>query len=643
MGLTFSQLEAVLTPANGALSVAASALLTPAVDTVFGAYLEASTLALTGAVSTPDAARQRVVVTGTVAPGSMLSLQSATLEQGVFALQNDGTVAVLLTVSVADAKWRLSTSFTQLADSVFDTFAYDTPAFTLDSMAQSVLPPGFRASFGYDPDVAEVADELVKGLSFSASLTASGTVGTLFDVLFSAPIPVSGPIETFTHTDPAAKKTIVFPQLLLDGASSSDRTQQIGTYTLTFHFQAASLLQEIAFTDAGVSTLAVLAAPVIAARTTLAPPGVDGFALSAFVYGGATDSLRLGTSANPGNDLDPSKLPALLNGTSPSSVLTTAQGFPALDKLTLKDASIALTLQPLALTSMEIAVGLAQGQTWNVLGIVTFDTLFLRLSVQYSGGTFTPFAVAFASAILANNPNYRLSGYVSMPDLRFAVRLTDTQPLDLTAIVKNLIGDAIPLPSFTLPTIDGILFEVDGDPRASTYTLQAEIEETWTIFGTAQNGLTLGNVTLHLTKATAGVTGSVLAGLDFAGVPLFVSAEYGGSKQWTFSGGTQPGQKVNLATVFQNLASMFGVDQPPDLPEVDLDAFALSYTTSGDPNVQGDFTLKASVSIPGATANLTALPLVGKYLSADDTVTLGDITFDVARTGGKPAVVTLTL
>jgi hypothetical protein len=626
MALTFSQLEQILTPQAGTIKVTGSQFQTPAIDALFGKFFAGGALELSAATSTSDPAKQQVTITGNLLAGTLLNLKQATVSSGVWTLLVDGTVTVALQIKVNDAKWTLPQSFDVLKGSIFDKMACKDAIFTLDSTAPDVLPDDFRSSFGYDADLPLVTQRLVKGLSLATSVTFSDEIARDFAALFKTPMAVQGPIEVDFVTDPNTNAVRPFPQLLLNTTSSSGLTKKVGNYTFTFEFQAACLFQEFPNDDG--TDVALIPTALLAVRATFAPPGTTPIPISAYLYSTGGGRLIFNVGDPPLDSIKKDQLPGLLNGADVSSLLDPGQGFPIWDFVSLENASLAIGLQPLALESITIAVALGEGKNWQLFGdLVTIQKIVFQVSVTNTDGSFKPEAAIYASAYLANNKNIQLSGYVTLPDLTFGCELVETVPIDLTSAVKNLIGGAINLPSIT-----GSTFKISGNVKTSTYTLEALIQEKWTIFGTPEKGLTLGNIYLKLVyvKATgeggSSVSGSVYGVITLAGANVLLSAGYETSGGWTFTGQTAPGQSINLTNLLTELASLFGITIPPGLPEVDLDQLKVEYNTQSK-----EFDLVATIRAPAASFNLTDLPLVGKHLDPADTISLQSVTLAVSK------------
>lgn len=663
MPLTFDQLVFLLTPEGGVLQTAGNAFGTRAIQTLFDAYFADGTMALTGAISVPDSAARRVTVSGIIAAGTLLGLPRATLASGVFTLLDDGTVTALLPVPVNDDAWTPAASFPALNGTLIAGAVWTRAVFTLDSAAATVLPPDFRARFGYAPDVDRVAKGMVRGLSLSGTATFNGGVGAILDLMFSSPIPVHGAIETFFQAEPddpddrqaalpaggwetdgfvpapldewrvgggVPPHVVAHPQLLLEPVQPVGKTVSLGSYEFTFQFELGALLQEFPATDG--STVDVFPMGALRVQSDFEAPGVS-VPISMLLYEeGGLVFHAFGAQPVP---VSTGGLPALLNGASVSNLLAPGHGFPVFDAVTVNDVSVTLATKPsFALQGVSLQVTIGAEENWSLFsGFITIQEIGLLIAASDAGQGWTAEASVHASAVIAHNPHVTLDAYVTLPDVQFEVQLTKEVPLDLTGAVSDLIGTSIPLPTFT-----GGTFAVSGSVADGSYTFTATLHESWTIFGeTTDDGLTLGDLTLVLGTSEAGVTGSVYAQLTLGGVPLYVSADYQPGGAWTFAGGTGPGQSVDLTALFGDLTRIFGIDVPPGLPEIDLAQLDIRYDTGSR-----ELDIVARVSIPGTTVDLTHLPLVGPYLDKADSLTLAAIEVNVSWVPGAPANVAMT-
>lgn len=624
--MTFEQLVALLTPSpNGTLSVAGGAFETPHVTTLFDLCFANGTMVVTGATSVAE--DPVVVVTGTLAPSTFLSITRATLTRGVFRLLDDGSVAVTLDVRVDDASWTLSQSFPTLDGSIFDQLTYADAAFTLDSQSPPLFPPDYRATFGYPANNALLAASVIRGLSFRANTGFTGSLAFLSG-LIQPPIPVAGPIEVFLQFNLDERKNLVMPQLLLD-TSAEGRTRHTGDYDFTFAVQIASLFQEFPSDDS--LTVAVIPTGVVAVRTNFAVSGFDPIPVSMYVYQGNRGRLVFNVGNLVSVPVTEEGLPQFLNGASPGNQLHPGFGFPGFDILVIDGVSLTMQLEPFSLDSIALAASIGRGKEWTLFGgLLTIDQITFTIGTTFRRSSATVSVSIEGAGYLANNPGIALATSVILgtTTLAFEASLEQTTELDLTAIVKSLIGNAI-----DLPVITGSTFSISGNVALSSYMFETKIQQEWAIFGTLENGLVLREIGLNLGSDDGIVHGGVYGILLLAGVPVYLSATYDPSG-WVFSGSTEPGQRLNLTDLFADLFRVFGVELPPGLPAILLDELRVIYSTE-----TGRFALDAALAIPAATYNLADLPLIGKWLDPSDRIWLERITIALETGGTESSIV----
>lgn len=629
MALTWSELLALLTPnENGLLTVNGTAFDTPAVSQLFTPCFVDGNLVVANCLSTPDETLQQVSVTGDLAPRTFLGVVAGVLTSGTFVLLSDGTVTVELIVRVDEEFWTLSKSFPVVAQSVFDQMLWSQVVITLDSTAPLVLPSDFGLGFGYAPNVPEVAGRMIKGLSLRAVVDFQGYLLSLLS-MFAPPVAVDGPIELYLQNDLdedgnplPAKKTM--PQMLLLPESDIGLTRVVGEYTLKFSLEIASIFQQ--FPTGFGSMVVILPTPCIASRTTLIAGDYPPIPISLLVYDttGGRMVFNVGQAVN--QPILKQDVSQLLNGVGVGTLLEPGNGFPVYEILTVEGVSVTLLsgVEALAINGMQIAASIGAEEQWSILGgLLTIDAIIFVVGINRSGTSFNPYASVSAKAFLRGNENIILSAAVALPDLTFFIQLDYLEPIDLTALVKGLIGDSI-----DLTTITGATFAISGDIVSMAYSFESEIKQEWVLFGTLEKGLVLEKIGIHLSTLKSAVSGGVYGVLTLAGAELIFGASYepGG---WTFTGGTTPGQRVDLVALFGELFAIFGVTLPPGLPVVYLDLFRATYETATQV-----FQIAGVLGIPAATYNLADLPLIGEWLDPSNRITLETITFAI-QTGSK--------
>jgi len=634
MALTWSELVALLTPnENGVLTVNGTAFDTPAVSQLFTPCFIDGNLVVANCVSLPNEALQTVSVTGDLASRTFLGVVAGVLTSGTFVLLPDGTVTVRLIVRVDEEFWTLSKSFPTVSQSVFDQMLWSQVEITLDSTAPVVLPSDFGLTFGYPPNLPEVAARMIKGLSLRAVVDFQGYLLSLLS-MFSPPVAVAGAIELYIQNDLdedgnllPAKKTM--PQLLLLPESDVGLTREVGEYTFKFSLEVASLFQQ--FPTGFGSMVVILPTPCIASRTTLIAGDYPPIPISLLVYNTTGGRMMFNVGQAVNQPIQKQDVSQLLNGVGVGTLLEPGNGFPVYELLIIEGVSVTLLsgVEALAINGMQVAASIGAEKQWSILGgLLTIDAIIFVVGINRSGTTFSPYASVSAKAFLQGNENIILSAAVALPDLTFFIQLDILEEIDLTSLVKDLIGDAI-----NLPAITGATFAISGDIIRNAYSFETEIVQEWELFDAGEIALVLKKVGIHLSTLNTAVSGGVYGVLTLAGAELILGASYE-PDGWTFTGGTTPGQRVDLVAFFADLLGIFGVHLPPGLPVVYLDLLRATYETSTQV-----FDVAGAIGITSATYNLADLPLIGEWLDPSNRITLETVTFTVQTGGGNPTYV----
>jgi Family of unknown function (DUF6603) len=636
MSLTWQQFTDLLRPnENGTTAVNGSAFQTEAVTSLFAPCFINGEMVIVNAVYEETEAEQTVSLTGTFATETFLRITSGVVTDGTFVLQPGGEVTVKLVVRVDDGFWTMSKSFDQLSDSVFDQVSWRQVVLTLDSTAPLVLPEQFGLSFGYAPNIPDVAARVVKGLSIQAVIDVIGYLETLLS-MFTPPVAVAGPIELYIQRNfdeegvPLAD-TKTMPQMLLMPLADVGKTRTVGEYEFRFTLELATLLQQ--FPLGTGQLVATLPTALIAVRTALKVASIeDPIPIAVFVYrdNGGRMAFHVGQPVN--QPIPKQDVGQLLNGVGVGTLLEPGHGFPVYESLLIEGISVTMRVaqEALAITDMEVAASIGTTENWSLFdGLLVIDSIVFVVGVSIEGLSLHPHASVQGTAFLRGNEGIRLRAAVALPDLTFFIQLDVLEPLDVSELIHGLVGSAIPMDELT-----GSL-AISGNITASAYAFESVIQQPWVLFGSEENGLVLHRIGLSLSTAAKAVSGSVYGRLTLAGVELGLSANYDATG-WLFSGGTTPGQRVDLLALFADLARLFGIELPAGLPVAFLDQLRASFDTSTQV-----FELAAAVSLEGTTYNLADLPLIGEWLDPSNRISLEMINFTVQTGGPSPTFIEL--
>ena len=678
MPLTFDELNALLTPTKGTLRVTASQLgAGPGADLLVNWFTD-GILSLASAHAKADSGAGTVTVTGTVAAGTFLGIGHATLSSGVFTLAPDGSLAARLAIAVGDAGWGLSASFPVLAKSVCDSLSYAHPVFTLDSADTQPLPAGVRTEFGFSGDDPG-AGNLLPGLSFTAPVSPASSLASKITGLVASPLNLAGPIRVYSP--PAASgsgsATALYPEFLLaPAAGTAPHPVVVGGQRFTSTAQLACLLTAAATTGTGGSAGTAAPAtvnPVLALQATWTGTGsLPPITLRGVVTGAAADTLVLDTGAAPLTPIGTGEMPALLAGTDVSGLLTPGHDFPVFRDLILHRVSLTLGLGPPSLREIAALLVLAAATgapdpVWSIPGgLLAMHQLAFDVQVaRGADGALHPTAAVTGSATMGPGPAVTLTATVSLPGLTVTAQLDAAAPADLTALVKNQLGIALPLPAITSADVTAT-----GDVAAATWTVDTQVAETWTLLGTPPGGVSLQDIALHLAGGSGKpATGSLTASLEVGGVSLAADAGYSAADGWTVHAGLAAGAQADLAAVLTALLSAAGLPVTATLPSV-----TVTTLTAGYQETKRELSVDAAFGATGATLlqqlaqvlGLAGVPALGVseiagsltgtasgtavtlHLTATDwaiplgpaTLTVSGVTLDVTHTpaGGTAAV-----
>ncbi len=272
-------------------------------------------------------------------------------------------------------------------------------------------------------------------------------------------------------------------------------------------------------------------------------------------------------------------------GTSPATLLTAAQtpiGTLALDYLF---ATIDTDAWSISNLQFEISLG----TDWTVMnGLFKLQKLTAAVTVPvvWNGGTAPPSGNGFALVvgcdfIVATAP---LEATISYPDVTLTLGLQEGATIDINDFLHQFSPD-VSLPG-TQSDMSVVTLSAVADITNSTYSLSAGANGSLSVIP----GFTLTEIDMAIDYGSGSVQ-SFQFGCHFtiANAPLALTAAYGGG-YWQFAGGSEPGQQINLSDLIVDIASIFGVQLPTDLPAIVLATLNMTYGTQA-----GNFTFDAEI------------------------------------------------
>ena len=524
--MTPADLQAILAPVDGRLSVDGTALSSDRITELFTTYLPGATLTLQNAttrsatVATDTGPLDAVQVTGTPT-GDVLGLAGLSVDARFFLL--DGTAHCLVTLTGLPDPWTPAASFPAVAGSALAGAALHGCSLTLDSRPRPALGGTVDVPVQYDvqrSDPPLVPAPLLTtppprgGLSVTGQLDLSSIDATLAGVVPTGTLAVGGDVELVGQwprmllrtTDPVVSFTFQGLQLTVGyelatapvqppGAPVQQRVRERLTTTLTYPGDQAGLTVPLAVT---------------------------------FEPDSLADGLIIASDPDHSSPVTLPTLEALIPGQVGQLIPPT---FPALDQLTLTDLAVQVGGSPLALQAAHARVALPG--TWTVVpSLAVLGDLRIDLTVASEGGQWRLRPLVMAGLDLAGG---RLTGVFDLSAKSWFCMLDDDSVLDLRALFEQTLQLRGLLPDQV--QVEVTQFEIRGDYAASIYGLDVGTTVTWplqvgaTTLALESLAVSLeyeadGSLTGNLggTLAIGPVTGSVRALYDPTGLTFEVSA-----------------------------------------------------------------------------------------------------------------------
>jgi hypothetical protein len=273
-------------------------------------------------------------------------------------------------------------------------------------------------------------------------------------------------------------------------------------------------------------------------------------------------------------------------GASPAAPLTATKtpiGTLALDYLfaTINTASWSIS-------NLQFEISL--GTDWTVMdGLFELKKLTAAVTVPvvWNGGTTPPTgSSAFALVVgcdffVATAP---LEATISYPDVILTLGLQEGAVIDIDHFLQKFSRN-LSLPG-TASDMTVVTLSAVADISHSSYSLSAAANGSLTVIP----GFTLTEFDMSILYASGGVQAFEF-GCNFtiAKAPLALNASYT-APNWLFAGGTEPGQGINMSDLVVDIAGIFGVHLPNDLPEIVLAILAMTYATQ-----DGAFSFQAEI------------------------------------------------
>jgi hypothetical protein len=614
MGITISKLKGLIQTAlhSSPFSVSGATLSSADITALFTEQFGGDALVLNGATQQSETATS-ITVKGTLA-SEYLGAPSLTVTAEFTVPET--TAEVSASVSGFPSDWTPSVAFPPLKGSLFDSFTFTNPSFTLASRKAPVLPAAFPSQYGMATYPAALAAELVPGLSFQATATVKTGLTGIEWLLGGDSWTLSGPIEVASG----------LPSIALTSTPGTAVT--IGAFSVTFSFALAAAI--LVPWDGSKPTIVT---SVLQFEAEI-DKQLKSSRLSIPIYARAfTPSLDVITIMGELSDLTPltvSDIAALVGKDVNDQIPT---DFPALDDIGVRSVSLSVIPATRTLVSVSVVIEFQphKGQTWSVFdGMIVFDGMSVSFVWLPSDSTVS--AAVEATATIAGGT---LTAGVTLPDTQFFCKL-ESGSIDISEIVRKVSDNTISMKAVNCTALD-----FSGSVSDKWYRFQATVTDDWsfTIPGsTEQFAITQVGMDLTYTPGAASpLTGQVIGNFDIAGTSLDASAEYDGADAgWIFSGGTLGTQAIDVNLLVNDVLSLFGTKLPGNAPKVALKNLNVTFSTASH-----EFTLMgmASIKLSGTACDL------GVNISHDKTGTvfngyvwIGDDAFELDFSTGTDTV-----
>ncbi|MCW3054703.1 MAG: hypothetical protein JWN14_3873 [Chthonomonadales bacterium] len=615
MSITLSELKGIIQTAlrSSPFSISGVTLASSAITALFIEQFGSDALVLNGAAQQSETATS-ITVKGTLA-SPYLGAPNLTVS-AEFTVP-DTTAEVSASVSGFPSDWTLSMAFPSLKRSLFDSFTFGNPSFTLASRQAPVLPSAFPSRYGLAAYPTALAAELVPGLSFQATATVKAGLTGINQLLGGDSWTLSGPIECAAGLPSIALTSTPGTPITIGGFSVNFSLALVAAMVVPGDTSKPSIVTSVLQFEAEIDkqlTSSRLVIPIYA--RTFTP------SLGALMIQGELSDL------SPLTVID---IAALLGEDIHSQI---PPDFPALNDIGVRSVSLSIVPATLALLSANIVIEFQprSGQEWSVFeGLIVFDGMsvsFAWIPAESSLSTSVE-----ATATIAGGT---LTAGVSLPDTQFFCTL-ESGAIDISEIVRKVSDGTI-----SMKAVNCIALDFSGSVQDKWYRFQTTVSDDWafTLPGSTKS-LAITQIGMDLTYtpgAASPLTGQVIGNFDIAGTSLYASAEYGGTDAgWVFAGGTLGKQSIDVNLIVNDVLSLFGAKLPGNAPKVTLTNLNVTFCTASH-----DFTFMgmASITIAGSVCDL------GVHVSHDATGTIfngylwiGDDTFELDFAMGTDTVV----
>jgi hypothetical protein len=492
----------------------------------------------------------------------------------------DTTAVVSASVSGFPSDWTLSTAFTSLKGSLFDSFTFAKPSFTLASQKAPVLPAAFPTQYGMAAYPSALAAELVSGLSFQATATVKTDLKGIDWLLGGDTWTLSGPIEFAAGLPSIALTSTGGAAITIGAFSVKFSVRLVAAIVVPPNDKPTFVTSVLQFEGEIDKQLKSSQLSIVISGRTFTPT------LDVIVITGELRDLTPLTVSDIG----------LLLGQDVGHQIP--HEFPALDDIGVRSMSLSVIPATRTLVGAGIVIEFQphKGQTWSVFdGMIVFDGMSVSFAWLASDNSIS--VSVEATATIAGGT---LAAGITLPATDFHCTL-EAGSIDIAAIVAKVSNNTI-----SMKAVNCTVLNFSGSVTDKWYRFQATVTDDWkfTIPGSTKQ-LAITQIAMDLSYkpgAESPLTGQVSGTFDIAGTNLYASAEYDGADGgWTFSGGTFETEPIDVNAIVDDVLSLFGTKLPGNAPRVTLANLNVTFNTASHA-----FTLRgmASVKLSGTACDL---------------------------------------
>ncbi|HYG16359.1 MAG TPA: hypothetical protein VEC12_11450, partial [Bacteroidia bacterium] len=541
-------------------------------------------------------------------------LNTSNLQVVLSFTRDTDNVQLKATFSQYPLKWKLSTAFSVLQNSLADEFLYSEAAFTLDSQKAEVLPEDFPRQLGFPADPNMGDEVVVTGLSFSAQVSVIPENTALDWLLFGAGIStvkIEGPISLVN-----SKPVFWF-------VSAGGKTFDVLGQSLPLSLELAAVYSAQPAAPENYKVLGRISA----VASYKLKSGDHSITVAAKFD--RLDSALLLLEANmqdSGIELGIEDVTTVLGLENPGSFIP--DDFPL---ATLKLVNIGATLLTSDKKIQQAYITIGNDTTWQPFGEwLSFNGFKIRFSTGFTAATTN--VAAFSTA---NVLGTSIDSYIELPSLSFGLALSPGSSIEIGHMLSDM---AISVPGLMNTTCT--VFSLTGNIKGGSYSVMCQLTDVWQLTAGGMS-LNLNEVSLRLTRSSMG-NGAYLEAQAQIGQTAFqlMANHFEGTNYWQFQGNTLPGSTIPLQQIATDVGSLFGagVDFPVD--NLQLTSAKVNFDTRGNfllyadagvqvtlPFAQNSVAVKTIVNLNATIQQATNKRLYTGYFEGD--VTIGKAVFTI--------------